>query len=97
MVPLINHRKTIKELREKWAEELIFQRFHWEEVQKEMKKLKKFKSMQKEKDQLYALFQEIMSFRAPSPSYQVFLYEQLTLFKLKALKEGRPYQLTPTA
>ena len=38
-----------------------------------------------------------MSFKAPSPSYSVFLYEQLTLFKLKALKEGRPYQLTPFA
>ena len=97
MVPLVEHRKNIKEMKEKWEEELIFQRLRWEEVQKELKDLKKFKSMQKEKYQLYALFQELMSFRAPSSSYLVFLYEQLTLFKLKALKEGRPYQLTPTA
>ena len=51
------------------------------------------KSMQKEKDQMYALSQELLSSRAPSPSYPVFLYEQMTLFKLKALQEGRPYQL----
>ena len=62
-----------------------------------MKELNKFKSMQEEKDQLYALFQELMSFRAPSPSYPIFLYEQLTLFKSKALKEGRPFKLTPSA
>ena len=62
-----------------------------------MKELKKFKSMQKEKYQLCALFQELMSFRAPSPSYPVFLYEQLTFFKLKYLKEGRPFRLTPSA
>ena len=64
-----------------------------EEVQKELKELKKFKSMQKEKDQLYTLSRELMSFRAPSPSYPVFLYEQFTWFKLKALKEGRPYEV----
>ena len=37
MVPLIEHIKTIKELRGKWAEELSFQKFCWEEVQKELK------------------------------------------------------------
>ena len=37
-----------------------------------------------------------MSFRDPSPSYPVFLYEKMTMFKLKSLKEGRPYQLTPS-
>ena len=84
-------------MREKWAEELIFQKFCWEEVQKELKELKKFKSMQNKKDQLCALFQELMNFRAPSPSYPVFLYEQLTFFKLKSLKEGKPYQLVSSA
>ena len=28
MVPLAEHRKTIKELKERWAEELMFQKFH---------------------------------------------------------------------
>ena len=42
MVPLVEHIKTIRELREIWAEELTLWRFCWEEVQKE---LKKFKSM----------------------------------------------------
>ena len=90
MIPLDQHKKTIKELRGKWAEELIYQRCHWEEVNKE---LNKFKSMQKEKDQLYSLSRELMSFRAPSPSYPVFLYEQFSWFKLKELKEGRPYEV----
>ena len=47
MVPLVEHIKTIKELREKWEEEIIFQRFHWGEVQKEWNELNKFKYMQK--------------------------------------------------
>ena len=38
-----------------------------------------------------------MSSRVPSPSYSVFLYEKMTLFKLKSLKEGGIYQLTPYA
>ena len=38
-----------------------------------------------------------MSFRALYPSYPVFLYEKLTLFKLKSLKEGRPFKLTPSS
>ena len=45
MVPLVEHRKTIRELKERWEEELMFQKFHWEEIQKELKDLKKFKSM----------------------------------------------------
>ena len=49
--------------------------------------------MQKEKDQLYILSRELMISRAPSPSCPVFLYEQFTWFKLKALKEGRPYEV----
>ena len=55
MIPIVQHKKAISELRERWAEELIFQKYYWEEVQKELKELKKFKSMQKEKDQLYIL------------------------------------------
>ena len=59
MIPLVDHGKTIRELREKWAEELIFQKLRWEEIQKELKELKKFKSMQVEKDWPYTLSQEL--------------------------------------
>ena len=52
-----------------------------------------FKAMQKEKNQMYDLVQELLSYRAPSPSYWVFLFEQSNLFKLISIKEGRPYQL----
>ena len=45
MVSLAEHRNTIRELKEKWAEELMSQKIHGEELQKELKELKKFKSM----------------------------------------------------
>ena len=57
----------------------------------------KFKSMQVEKDQPYTLSQELLSTRAPSPSYPVFLFEQFIWFKFKALKEGRPYEMETSA
>ena len=53
--------------------------------------------MQKEKYQLYILSLELMRSRDPCPSYPVFLYEQFTWFKLKALKEGRPYEVASSA
>ena len=52
-----------------------------------MKKLKKFKSMHKFKEQMLTLTQYLLSCRAPSPSYPVFLFEHMTLFKIKDLKE----------
>ena len=85
-VSLAEHRKTIKELKERWVEELMFQKLHWEEIQKELKELKKFKSMQVEKDQLYTLSQELLGTRVPSSSYPVFLFEQFIWFKLKVEK-----------
>ena len=97
MIPLVDNEKTIRELREKWAEELIFQKLRWEEIQKELKELKKFKSMQVEKDQLYTLSQELLSTRAPSPSCPVFLFEQFIWFKLKPVNEGRPYEMVTSA
>ena len=32
MIPLADHEKTIIELREKWAEDLMFQKLRWEEI-----------------------------------------------------------------
>ena len=49
--------------------------------------------MKQEKEQMYALIQELLSYRILLPSYYVFLYEKSTLFKLKHLKEGRTHQL----
>ena len=57
MIPLADHEKTIRELREKWVEELMFQKLRWKKIQKELKEMKRFKSMQVEKDQLYTLSQ----------------------------------------
>ena len=75
----------------------MFQKLHWEEVQKELKDLKKFKSMQVEKYQLYTLSQELLGTRVPSSSYPVFLFEQFIWFKLRALKEGRLDEITTLA
>ena len=64
-----------------------------EELQKELKELKKFKSMQVEKDQLHCLSQELFGTRVPSSSYPVFLFEQFIWFKLRVVKEGRSYEI----
>ena len=42
---------------------------------------------------MYTLSQKLLSCRGPYPSYLVFLYEQMTLFRLKSLTEGRDHQL----
>ena len=55
MIPLPTHRKSIKELREKWVEELTFQRFHWEKLQTGLKEQRRYKTMKQEKEQMYAL------------------------------------------
>ena len=49
--------------------------------------------MQKEKEQMYALSQELLSTRVPS-SYPVFLFEQFVWFNLRAVKEGRSFEIT---
>ena len=45
---------------------------------------------------MYNLIQELLSCRAPYPSYPMFLYEKMALFKIRALKEGRPYKVFST-
>ena len=47
MIYLTKHKNTIQEAREKWVEEILFQKIHWEKMQEELKELRKFKSMQK--------------------------------------------------
>jgi len=37
--------------------------------------------------------QQVLICRKPSPSYSIFLYEQLALFTMKALEKGRPYKI----
>ena len=93
MVSLAEHKNTIRESKEKWEEELMTQKLHGEELQKELKELKKFKSMQVEKDQLYTLSQELLGNRVPSSSYPVFLFELFVWFKLRYVKEGRSYEI----
>ena len=73
------------------------QKIHGEELQKELKELKKFKSMQVEKDQLYTLSQEFLGTIVPSSSYPVFLFEQFFWFKVRDVKEGRPYEIETSA
>ena len=38
-----------------------------------------------------------MGARVPSSSYPIFLFEQFIWFKLRAIKEGRPYEITTSA
>ena len=53
-----------------------------------------FHSMQKEKDRMYALSQELLGTRVPSSSYPIFLFEKFCWFKLRAMKERRSFELT---
>ena len=89
MVSLAKHRNTIRELKAKRVEELMSQNLHGEELQKELKELKKFKSMQVDKDQLYTISQELLGTRVPSSSYPMFLVEKFIWFKLRVVKEER--------
>ena len=76
MIALSEHRKIIKALEERWAEERMAHRIREEELQSKLRELKKFQSMQREKEHMYTLSQEIMGTRKPSSSYPVFLFEQ---------------------
>ena len=51
------------------------QRIREEELQSNLRELKKFQFMQKEKEKIYALSQELLGTRMPSSSYPVFLFE----------------------
>ena len=63
----------------------------------EMKELNKFKSTQKDKEQMLPLTQELLSCRDPYLSYPIFIFEQMTLFKIKDLKEGGSWKIvTPS-
>ena len=53
MIYFFEHKKTIEELRENWDEDIFFQKIRWEKLQEELKELRKYKSMQKEKEQMY--------------------------------------------
>ena len=96
MIPLYENKKVISGLKEKWVEELFFQKIQWENLQEELKELRKYKSLQKEKEQIYTLNQELLRCRDPSPSYPIFLFEQMTMFKMSVLKEGKPCQIMTT-
>ena len=96
MISLSENRRIIQELKDKWDEELS----QWDDLQKEIHELRNINFLNEVKEQLgkdmYNLIQELLSCRYPSPSYQVFLYEQMVLFKIRALKEGIPYLVFST-
>ena len=53
--------------------------------------------MENNKEKMLNLIHELLSWKFPSLSYLVFLFEQMILFQIKALKEGRPLQIvTPS-
>ena len=92
-IALDEHKRIIRALEEQGAEERMGHRVQVGELQQEIKKLKKFSSMQKDKDQMYDLSRELIGTRKPSSSYPVFLFEQFVWFKLKAVQEGRLFEI----
>ena len=55
MIPLYVNKKAIEGVKENSVEELFFQKFCWEKLQEEVKELRKYKSMKKEKEQMDTL------------------------------------------
>ena len=96
MIALYVNKNAIQGLKEKWVEELFFQKFCWEKLQEEVKELRRYKSIKKEKEQMDTLTSELLSCRVPSPSYPMFLFEQMTMFKRRVLKEVKPCQIMKT-
>ena len=80
MISLTEQKKVIQELREQWDEEIFFQKIRWEEMREKLKELKKYESMEKNKEHMVTLTQDLLSYRAPSPSYPVFFFEQIIIF-----------------
>ena len=97
MIPLTTHERTIQQLREKWAQELTTWNQKWEDLQTDLKELKNLKQsvaeLQKNIQTMYNLVEQVLICRIPSPSFSLFLYEQMTLFKIKVVKEGRPHKI----
>ena len=75
MISLTEDKNIIQELREQWAKEIFFHKIWWEEMREKLKELKKYYSMEKNKEQMLNLTHELLSCRALTPSYPVFLFE----------------------
>ena len=65
MISLIDHKNISQELREQWAKEIFFQKIRWEKMQEKLKELRKYESMEKEKEQMLTLTHELLRCRAP--------------------------------
>ena len=74
-ISLTEHKNIIQELREQWAEVIFFLKIRWEKMQENLKELKKYESMEKDKEHMLTLTHELLSCRAPSLSYPIFLFE----------------------
>ena len=97
MISLSKHKNVIQELGEQWVEEIFFQKIQWEEMRDKLKELNNYQSMEKNKEQMLNLTHELLSYGGPSLSYPVFLFKQMILFQIKALKKGRHWKIvTPS-
>jgi hypothetical protein len=47
MIPLPQHEKSIRKLREKWTEELSYKKHRWEKAETELKELKERRTQTK--------------------------------------------------
>ena len=66
-------------------------------MQEKLKELNKYEYMEKDKELMLTLSHELFTCKPPSPSYPIFLFEHMTLFQIKDLKEGSTSQVvTPS-
>ena len=61
MISLTEHKNIIQELREQWVKEIFFKKIRWEKMQEKLKELKKYESMEKDKEQMLTLAHELLS------------------------------------
>lgn len=80
-----------------YQEEIALLKFQWEEYKTERKELRRFpkkvKAMEQDMRVMYSLARQLLCCRKPSPSYPIFLYEQLYLFQIRAIQADKPYQI----
>ena len=80
-----------------YQEEIALLKFQWAKYKtkrKELRRLpKNIKAMEQDRRVMYSLARQLLCCRKPSPSYPIFLYEQLYLFQLRANQANKPYQI----
>jgi len=67
---------------------------NWEVLEQSRAQYKENKKLKARLSHIFDLVQRILATRKPSFNYAVFLRERLTFLQIKAVRDGRPHQVT---